>query len=384
MELTINGQKHQVDVAPDTPLLWVIREELGLTGTKYGCWVAQCGACTVLADGRPIRSCVMPVSSVANQAITTIEAFLEIRPDGTALLRSPFVEGGQGIYTAFAQIVGKELDIAPERFSVECAPPGADYLLVNGARFTGGSFSVRSSYEAMRRLGASARHMLLQAAAAKLGVPLDSLATQPGIVVHEASGRTLGYGELAALAAELPPPKQVPLRERKDFRWIGKSVPRLDARDKSTGKVTYNIDLKVDGMLLAAVQHAPHMGGEPEAIANEAEVRAMPGVHSIHRLPGAVAVVAGPARRGVAQGRLEGSRPGDPACHARRFFLRRHARRIGRRSRSGHRRRGNRRCRQGAGAGQPCDRSDLRRALSGPRPVGAAIGDRPLERGRHP
>lgn len=77
MELTINGKKRQVDVAPDTPLLWVIREELGLTGTKYGCGVAQCGACTVLADGRPIRSCVMPVSGVANQAITTIEAIEE-------------------------------------------------------------------------------------------------------------------------------------------------------------------------------------------------------------------------------------------------------------------------------------------------------------------
>lgn len=77
MELMINGKKRQVDAAPDTPLLWVIREELGLTGTKYGCGAAQCGACTVLADGRPIRSCVMPVSSVANQAITTIEAIEE-------------------------------------------------------------------------------------------------------------------------------------------------------------------------------------------------------------------------------------------------------------------------------------------------------------------
>lgn len=244
----------------------------------------------VLLPGKVVRAAQRAASEI--KPGTRIPAFLEIRPDGTALLRSPFVEGGQGIYTAFAQIVGEELDIAPERFSVECAPPGTDYLLVNGARFTGGSFSVRSSYEVMRRLGACARHMLLQAAAARLDVLPESLTTQPGIVVHEASGRTLGYGELAALAAGLPPPEQVPLRERKDFRWIGKSIPRLDARDKSTGKVTYNIDLEVDGMLLAAVQHAPRMGGEPGAIANEAQVKAMPGVHSIHRLPGAVAVVA--------------------------------------------------------------------------------------------
>ncbi|GAB3396200.1 xanthine dehydrogenase family protein molybdopterin-binding subunit [Azotobacter armeniacus] len=244
----------------------------------------------VLLPGKVVRAAQSVASEI--KPGTRIPAFLEIRPDGTALLRSPFVEGGQGIYTAFAQIVGEELDIAPERFSVECAPPGADYLLVNGARFTGGSFSVRSSYEVMRRLGASARHMLLQAAAAKLDVPLDSLTTQPGIVVHPASSRTLGYGELSSLAAALLPPEQVPLRARKDFRWIGKPVPRLDAHDKSTGKVTYNIDTEVEGMLLAAVQHAPRMGGEPEAIANESEVKAMPGVHSIHRLPGAVAVVA--------------------------------------------------------------------------------------------
>ncbi|MFC2971364.1 (2Fe-2S)-binding protein [Azotobacter bryophylli] len=87
MELTINGKKRQVDVAPDTPLLWVIREELGLTGTKYGCGVAQCGACTVLADGRPIRSCVIPVSGVADQAITTIEA-IEEDPEGKRVVEA--------------------------------------------------------------------------------------------------------------------------------------------------------------------------------------------------------------------------------------------------------------------------------------------------------
>lgn len=250
---------------------------------------------------------------------TRVPAFLEIRPDGSALLRIPFAEGGQGVYTAFAQIVGEELDIAPERFSVECAPPGADYLLINGRRFTGGSNSVRSSFETMRHLGASARHMLLQAAAGKLDVPLDSLSTRPGEIVHAASGRTLKYGELAALAAKLPAPEQVPLRDKKDFRWIGKPVPRIDVRDKSTGKVTYNIDTKVDGMLLAAVQHAPRMGGEPGSLVNEAEVRAMPGVHSIHRLPGAVAVVAErwwQARRAVETLKVEWKDPAPGIPHA--------------------------------------------------------------------
>lgn len=223
---------------------------------------------------------------------TRVRAFLEIRPDSTVLFRSPFIEGGQGVFTAMAQIVGEELDVEPARFVVEGAPPGPDYLLIGGGRFTGGSMSVRRSYETMRKLGASARQMLLQAAAARLNVPVSSLSTQPGRVVHAASGRSVPYGEVAQAAATLPVPSNVALRQRADFRWIGKSVPRLDVRDKSTGKAQYAIDLKVDGMLYAAVQHASRLGLEPAAFANEAEVRAMPGVHSVHRLPGAVAVLA--------------------------------------------------------------------------------------------
>lgn len=223
---------------------------------------------------------------------TRVPAFLEIRPDGTVLLRIPFVEGGQGVATAFAQIVGEELDVEPASFTVECAPPGADYLVMGGQRFTGGSFSVRSSYETMRKLGASARQMLLQAAAARLGAPATELSTEPGRVLHATSGRTIAYGDLAADAAALPVPGDAPLRAEADFRWIGKPVPRIDARAKSTGKAVYAIDIRVEGMLHAAVQHAPRLGAEPGAIANQAEVEAMPGVHSVHRLPGAVAVVA--------------------------------------------------------------------------------------------
>ncbi|MFD1625318.1 xanthine dehydrogenase family protein molybdopterin-binding subunit [Azospirillum griseum] len=233
---------------------------------------------------------------------TRVRAFLDIRPDGTVRFRSPFIEGGQGIFTAMAQIVGEELDSDPARFEVEGAPPGPDYLLIGGMRFTGGSMSVRMSYETMRRLGASARVMLLQAAAARLSVPVATLTTEPGRVVHAASGRTLAYGDLAAAAAALPVPRDPPLKAPADFRWIGKPVPRIDVRDKATGRARYAIDLTVDGMLHAAVQHAPRLGMEPGPMANEAEVRRMPGVHSVHTLPGAVAVVASSwwrARRAV-------------------------------------------------------------------------------------
>jgi isoquinoline 1-oxidoreductase beta subunit len=223
---------------------------------------------------------------------TRVSAFLEIHADSTVLLRSPFIEGGQGIFTGMAQIVGEELDVDPTRFTVECAPPGADYLVMDGRRFTGGSRSVRMSYETMRRLGAAARQMLLQAAAARLDVPVSTLSTEPGRVCHAGSGRVVDYGALAAEAAALSVPEQVSLRAEKDFRWIGKPVARLDARDKSTGKATYAIDLKVEGMLQAAVQHASRLGAEPGVFANEEAVKSMPGVHSIHRLPGAVAVLA--------------------------------------------------------------------------------------------
>lgn len=231
-------------------------------------------------------------AALAPKPGTRVAAFLEIRADDTVRLLSPFMEGGQGINTGLAQTIGEELDLDPKKFAVECAPPGPDYAVVNGLRLTGGSFSTRSSYAAMRRLGATAREMLLRAAAAKLAVEQESLTTDDGRVVHRASGRVFGYGELAAAALALVPREDVPLKDPKDFRWIGRPVARLDMRDKSTGRAVYAIHLKVEGMLHAAVVHAPHFGTEPEAIANEAEVGAMPGVHAVHRLPGTVAVTA--------------------------------------------------------------------------------------------
>jgi isoquinoline 1-oxidoreductase beta subunit len=136
---------------------------------------------------------------------TRVPAFLAIGPDGAIRLQSPFAEGGQGTWTALAQIVGEELDADPASFVVENAPPGPDYrVMPGGIRFTGGSMSVRSSYDTMRRLGASARALLIQAAAQRLSVPVAELTTQPGRVVHQASGRSLGYGELAPMRSIWP------------------------------------------------------------------------------------------------------------------------------------------------------------------------------------
>lgn len=231
-------------------------------------------------------------AAVAPKPGTRVAAFIEINPDGTVKLLSPFVEGGQGINTGIAQIVGEELDLHPSKFLVECAPPGPDYAVVNGLRMTGGSFSTRSSYAVMRKLGATARDMLVRAAAARFGVAPDQLSTDDGKVVHAAAGKSLTYGELAAEALLLEPAETVPLRDPATFRYIRKPIERLDVRAKSTGKATYAIDLRVEGMLYAAVQHAPVLGTEPLSLDNQADVEKMPGVHSVHLIKGGVAVAA--------------------------------------------------------------------------------------------
>ncbi|MBX8484816.1 xanthine dehydrogenase family protein molybdopterin-binding subunit [Pseudomonas cichorii] len=270
----------------------------------------------VLGFGLPMGQARAQARVAAEVPGTQVPAFLEIRPDNTIRLQSPFIEGGQGIFTAMAQIVGEELDADPATFIVENASPGSEYVVLsNGMRITGGSMSVRMSYPTMRRLGALTRAMLLQAGSERLGVPVSELTTQPGQVVHAASGRTLSYGELASRAMDLPvpDPDSVKLKDPSEFRWIGKPVKRLDGHEKSTGKTIYTIDCSVDDMLHAAVQHAPRLGLTVGSIRNEDQIKAMKGVHSVHRLPGAVAVVAErwwTAKRAVEAVQVDWKEPG--------------------------------------------------------------------------
>lgn len=251
------------------------------------------GAGLLLALRLPAASAQGSAAAALRHA-RAVAAYLRIAPDGTVHLRTPFVEGGQGVDSGVAQIVAEELDAAPERFVVTCAPVGEAYRLQQGgtARFTGGSSSLRSSFAHFRTLGATARAMLIEAAAARLALPAEALATAAGHVVQTGTDRAIPYGELAEAAAALEPPAQVRLRDPARFRLIGAPLPRLGVRERATGRVTYAIDVKVEGMLLAAVQHAPRAGAHPAAVTNEPALRGMPGVHSVHRLPGAVAVVA--------------------------------------------------------------------------------------------
>jgi isoquinoline 1-oxidoreductase beta subunit len=262
-------------------------------------------------SGALVLATTLPVRPARGQEAAQgpdVQAFLELRPDGTAHLKSPFIEGGQGVYTAMAQIVGEDLDLSPDSFTVEIAPPGGPFGINGGFRITGGSASTRSSYMLMRRLGASARAMLIEAAAAEWGVDAAELTTEPGAVLHAASGRRAGYGDLAGAAMDLPVPVEAPLRDPSEFRWIGSPVARIDVRQKSTGQARYAIDVEVEGMLHAAIRHAPRLGLAPSAVTNLAEVEAMRGVHSVHMLDGAVAVVAEKfwqARRAIAAAEVD-------------------------------------------------------------------------------
>jgi len=243
--------------------------------------------------GALVLSVSLPTGTVRAQGdAAQVDAYLTLKTDGTAVLQSPFIEGGQGVFSALAQIVGEELDLDPAQIAVECAPPGDVYKTIDGARFTGGSLSIRSSYTLMRTLGASARAMLVLAAAEEWNVDPGELTTEPGAVVHTASGRRTGSADVAEAAMNIPVPTDISLRDPANFRWIRQPMPRYDVRSKSTGQAGYSIDVEVDGLLNAAVRHAPRLGLTPASVDNLDEVKAMRGVHSVHLLDGAVAVVA--------------------------------------------------------------------------------------------
>ena len=191
--------------------------------SRRGFLLSAVGAATgalVLGFGLPVRPAMAQSPVAAVVPGTRVPAFIEIRPDNTVRLMSPFMEGGQGIFTALAQIVGEELDMDPHSFIVENAPAGADYLLIFGKmRFTGGSMSVRMSYDTMRNLGASARAMILQAAAGRLGVPVGELTTEPrhprGIgkkpALWRAGGRSYGAPRSPARNIDVKGQVAVPL-----------------------------------------------------------------------------------------------------------------------------------------------------------------------------
>src|SRR3989440_2333848 len=204
---------------------------------------------------RPSGPRILAAAAKAAPAVFAPNAFIRIGRDGRITLIMNQVEMGQGTYTSMPMLLAEELEVGLDQVQLEHAPPN-DKLYANpffGDQETGGSSSVRGFYEPLRRAGATARTMLVAAAAQTWDVDPASCRAKRGVVSHTPSGRTLSYGALAEKAAKLPVPDKVALKDPKDFTLIGTPAKRLDTPDKVNGKAQYGIDLRLPGMRIATV-----------------------------------------------------------------------------------------------------------------------------------
>jgi isoquinoline 1-oxidoreductase beta subunit len=203
-------------------------------------------------------------------------AYVRIAADGTIVIFNKSPEIGQGLKTAFPLIIAEELDADWARVQVEQAPINA---ALYGAQSAGGSRSIPTNWDTLRRAGASARAMLVAAAASEWGVPASECSTERSFVIHEASGRRLAYGDVATKAAEMPVPdeKSLQLKARKDYRLLGTRVTGVDNLSLVTGQPLFGIDQVVPGMHYAVFEKCPASGGKVRS-ANLDEIRKLPGV----------------------------------------------------------------------------------------------------------
>jgi isoquinoline 1-oxidoreductase subunit beta len=223
-----------------------------------------------------------------------INAWVVIRPDDTVVVRIARSEMGQGTLTGLAQMVAEELECAWPKVTTEYPTPGQSVARKRpwGNFSTGGSRGIRESNEYVRKGGATARVMLVEAAANAWGVPAAECSAANSVITHKPTGRTTTYGKVAEAAAKLTPPAEVTLKDPKEWKIIGKSFKRLDTIDKVTGAQVYGFDLKLPGMLNAAIKECPVFGGKVKSF-EAAKVASMPGVkHVVPVGDSAVAVVA--------------------------------------------------------------------------------------------
>src|SRR5712664_2643490 len=227
---------------------------------------------------------------------TEVNAWVVVKPDSTCVVRIARSEMGQGTLTGLAQLVAEELECDWKKVATEHVFPGQNLARkrVWGDMATGGSRGIRGSQDYVRSGGAAARIMLVQAAADQWKVPVGELTVSNGVITHPASKRSTTYGKVAAAAAKLTPPdpKTIKLKDPKDWKIAGRPMKRLDTADKLNGRKLYSIDLRMPGMLNAAVMACPVHGGRLVSY-DEAKVANMPGVRRVVKVnDGAVAVVA--------------------------------------------------------------------------------------------
>jgi isoquinoline 1-oxidoreductase subunit beta len=223
-----------------------------------------------------------------------VGAWVLIKPDDEVIIRIARSEMGQGTLTGLAQLVAEELECDWSKVTTEYPTPGQNIARnrIWGDMSTGGSRGIRGSQDYVRKGGAAAREMLLKAAAEQWNVPTSELTAKDSVITHTPTGRTTSYGKVASAAAKLEVPKDVALKDPKDWKIIGTRRKRLDTADKLTGKQLYAIDVTLPGMLNAAIMEAPVFGAKVKSY-DEAKAKAMPGVRHVLRVgDSAVAVVA--------------------------------------------------------------------------------------------
>ena len=243
----------------------------------------------------------------AGAATTSFEpnAFIRIGSDGSVTMTMPQVEMGQGTYTSIPMLIAEELEVPLSQVRLEHAPPDPKRYGnpgLGGQQITGNSSSIRAFWEPMRRAGATARIMLIGAAAKRWKVDPSQCHAEQGEVLHSASGRRIKYGALAAEAAQIPVPEKVELKRPEEFKLIGTPAKRLDTPPKVNGKAVYGIDVRPPGVKIATLAQSPTFGGRLKSV-DDSAARKVKGVRQIVRLDDAVAVVAdhmGAAKKGLA------------------------------------------------------------------------------------
>ena len=251
---------------------------------------AAIGGGFLLGFGLPVRGEIR--DTLSQDAPFAPNAFLRIDRTGKVTFVMPVIEMGQGTYTSVPMLIAEELEVDVDKVAIEHSPPD-DTIYVNpliGVQMTGGSTAIRGTYIPLRRAGATARVMLVAAAAQRWEVEPSACIAQNGVVTHRASGRTLSYGKLVDAAAKLPVPEDVALKDPAEFKLIGTPHRRLDATVKSDGSAKFGIDTRLPGMKFAVVAISPTFGGALASV-DEAKAKAVPGVSQVVRLDDAVAIV---------------------------------------------------------------------------------------------
>ena len=223
-----------------------------------------------------------------------VNAWVVVRPDESVIIRIARSEMGQGTLTGLAQLVAEELECDWSKVGYEFPTPGQNVARkrVWGDFFTAGSRGIRASHELLRKGGAAARMMLIQAAADQWKVPAAECTAANGVITHKASNRSTTYGKVAVAAGKIEPPADIKLKDPKDWKVIGKGVKRLDTPDKVVGKAQYGIDVRLPGMLYATIKACPVNGGKVKSF-DAAKITARKGVKKVAQIENyAVAVIA--------------------------------------------------------------------------------------------